>query len=105
MNVALQLPVDEDKLGEFCRKWRISELAVFGSVLRDDFGPESDVDFLVSFAPESKWRLFDKFHMQDELSEIVGRPVDLVDRSALQEARNPFRRRAILNSAQVLNVG
>ena len=105
MNATLRLPLDEKKLGDFCRKWMISELAVFGSVLRDDFGPESDVDFLVSFAQESHWSLFDQIHMQDELSEIVGRPVDFVTREGVESSRNYIRRRAILESAQVLNVG
>jgi predicted nucleotidyltransferase len=104
MNVALPIPIDADKLREFCRKWSITELAVFGSVLRDDFRPDSDVDFLASFAPEARWSLLDHVRMQDELAEIVGRPVDLVTRSAIERSRNPIRRRAILESAQVLHV-
>lgn len=105
MNATLRLPLDEKKLGEFCRKWMISELAVFGSILRDDFGPESDVDFLISFAPESHASLLDFVHMHDELAEIVGRPVDIATREGIESSRNYIRRRAILESAQPLHVG
>jgi hypothetical protein len=105
MNLPLGLPIDSDSLGEFSRKWSISELAVFGSVLRDDFGPESDVDFLATFAPHAQWSLLDHVRMQEELAEIVGRQVDLVTRRAVENSRNPIRRRAILESAQVLHVG
>jgi predicted nucleotidyltransferase len=104
MNSALRLAIDGEKLREFCRRWSISELAVFGSALRDDFGPDSDVDFLASFFPEANWSLLDHVRMQDELSEVVGRPVDLLTRSAVEKSRNPIRRRAILESAQVLHV-
>jgi hypothetical protein len=105
MNLPLSLPIDTDSLGAFSRKWSISELAVFGSVLRDDFGPESDVDFLATFAPDAQWSLLDHVKMQEELAAIVGRPVDLVTRRAVENSRNPIRRRAILESAQVLHVG
>ena len=104
MNSALRIPIDAEKVREFCRKWSITELAVFGSVLRDDFRPDSDVDFLASFAPDARWSLLDHVRMQDELAEIVGRHVDLVTRRAIEKSRNPIRRRAILESAQVLHV-
>jgi predicted nucleotidyltransferase len=105
MLATLQLPLNEEKLREFCRKWMISELAVFGSILRDDFGPESDVDFLVSFAPESHASLLDLVHMHEELAGIVGRPVDIATRKGIENSRNYIRRRAILESAQPLYVG
>jgi len=105
MNSSLRLPIDPEKLRDFCRKWRITELAVFGSVLRDDFRPDSDVDFLAKFDPDARWSLLDHVRMQDELAEIVGRHVDLVTRRAVENSRNPIRRRAILESAQVLHVG
>ena len=104
MNASLRLPIDDEKLGEFCRKWRISELAVFGSVLRDDFGPKSDVDFLATFDPASRWSLLDHVRMQEELAEIVGRRIDLVTRPAVEKSKNFIRRRAILESAQVIHV-
>ncbi len=79
-------------------------MALFGSVLRDDYQPDSDVDVLVTFAPDAKWNLFDHVDMEDELAKILGRPVDLVSRRGIERSRNPFRRRAILDSAQVVHV-
>lgn len=64
------------------------QMALFGSVLRDDFGPESDVDVLVSFAPDARWSLFDLVAMQNELKTTVGREVDLVERSAVEQSEN-----------------
>jgi uncharacterized protein len=89
--------VPQEQISEFCRRWQIVEFALFGSVMRDDFRPDSDVDVLVSFAPDSHWGLGDYVDMQLELSEIFGRQVDLVERSGLQ---NPFLRREILNSLE-----
>jgi len=74
-------------------------LALFGSVLRNDFRPDSDVDVLVSFEPESPWTLWDLSRMREELREIFGREVDLVEKKAL---RNPFRRLAILEGQRVI---
>jgi predicted nucleotidyltransferase len=68
-------------------------------VLRDDFRPDSDVDVLVSFNPTAPWSLFDLVTMQDELQKIFGRTVDLVEREGL---RNPFRKRSILSSREVI---
>jgi predicted nucleotidyltransferase len=93
-----------DKIADFCRRWKITELALFGSVLRDDFRPDSDVDILVTFAPDAEWSLFDHVDMEDELEVILGRPVDLVSRRGLEKSRNYLRRRAILESAQVVHV-
>jgi uncharacterized protein len=91
--------IPKDKLDEFCRRWRIVEMGFFGSILREDFGKESDVDVLVSFAPNSSWTLLDLIAMQDELSDLFGRKVDLVEREAL---RNPFRRREILRTVELV---
>lgn len=98
--VALNLPLD--RIAEFCRRWRISEFALFGSVLRDDFRPDSDVDVMVSFAPDASPSLFDHVDMQDELVEMFGRPVDLVTRRGVERSENRFRRKAILDSARVV---
>ena len=89
----------KDKLAELCRKRQVSELALFGSVLRDDFGAESDVDVLVTFAPDAHPSLFDLVEMREDLKDIFGREVDLVEKAGL---RNPFRRRAILETAEVV---
>jgi len=97
-----RLPIDSDKLREFCTRWKITELALFGSVVRDDFGPDSDVDVLVSFAPEARWTLLDHVRMRDELADIFGRGVDLVTRRSIERSANYLRRRDILGSAQVV---
>ena len=97
MNPSLRL--DKDELTKFCRKWRIRELSIFGSALRDDFGPESDLDFLVSFEPETSIDLFDLIEMKDELESFYGRPIDLVEKEAL---RNPWRKREILRTRELI---
>jgi len=97
--VQSSLPVPAEKIDAFCRKWRIVELALFGSVLRDDFRPDSDVDVLVTFEPSAPWSLWDLIDMRDELRGMFGRQVDLVEERSLS---NPFRRRAILRSKQVI---
>lgn len=97
-----QIPVDRDEIAAFCRRWKITNLSFFGSVLRDDFRPDSDVDVLVSFAPDAHWSLFDMVHMQQEIQNILGRKVDLVSRRAVEASRNYIRRKAILSSTEVV---
>jgi len=89
---------------EFCRRWKIRELAVFGSFLRDDFRPGSDLDFLYTFAADVHWTLFDLVMVDQELSAIVGREVDLVSRSAVERSQNYIRRRHILSTAEPIYV-
>jgi hypothetical protein len=72
-----RIPIESDQIAEFCRRNQIDRLAFFGSVLRDDFGPDSDVDVLVEFEPGARVGFFAIARMQDELSAILGRPVDL----------------------------
>lgn len=91
-------------IAEFCRRWKIRELALFGSFLRDDFGPESDLDFLYTFANDVHWTLFDLDKMERELAAIIGRDVDLVCRSAVERSRNYIRRRHILRTAEPIYV-
>ena len=98
----LERLIPADRMAEFSRRGRITELALFGSVLRDDFGAESDVDVLVSFDPSATWSLWDLITMQDELAAMVGRNVQLVEKEAL---RNPFRRQHILSGSKVIYVG
>lgn len=97
-----KISIDKAKVAGFCSRWKIVEFALFGSVLRDDFGPDSDLDILVTFAPDAKWSLFDHVDMQDELKEMLGREVDLVSRRGIERSANYIRRKAILESAQVL---
>jgi len=92
--------IDRDQIAGFCRRWKITELALFGSVLREDFRPDSDVDVLVSFTPDAEWSLFDHTDMQEELSDIFGRKVDLVSRRAIEGSANWIRRQAILGTAE-----
>ncbi len=95
---AKRLPVNKKKIVEFCKRWQISEFSFFGSVLRDDFRPDSDVDVLVSFRLESKWSLWDLIDMQEELEKMFSRKVDLVEKEAL---RNPYRRHSILKGREI----
>ncbi len=96
--------VDRLGLAELCRRWKVIELAFFGSVLREDFGPESDVDVLVTFASEAEWSLLDLARMQLELSDLFGRPVDLVERQAVEQSENYIRRRHVLESLETVYV-
>jgi|SRR3990172_4789931 len=100
VNGNLELP--DDALAEFCRKWRITEFALFGSVLTEEFRPDSDVDVLVRFEPDAPWDLWDIPTMQEELRAMFGREVDLVDKDAVEQSQNPFRRRGILRNARVV---
>jgi len=98
----LRIDIPRDRIEAFCRRWKIVEFSLFGSVLRDDYGPNSDVDVLVSFAPDANWTLFDLVHMEDELAQIFRRNVDLVLKSGIERSENWIRKRAILESAQVV---
>jgi len=97
--VSRNIDIPRNEIEVFCRKWKIKELSLFGSVLRDDFRPDSDVDVLVSFEPDAPWDLFDLVDMRDELMALFGRDVDLVEKEGL---RNPFRRRTILDTREVI---
>jgi predicted nucleotidyltransferase len=91
--------VDLEAIRYFCEQHGVRTLALFGSALRDDFGPDSDVDVLVEFHSNATVSLFEFARMRDELSALFGREVDLVEKRAL---RNPFRRREILSATQTL---
>ncbi len=88
-----------DKIANFCQRRKITEMALFGSVVRDDFHSKSDIDVLVSFAPDARYSLFDLAYIREELEMILEHDVDLVEKAAL---RNPFRRHHILKNAQVI---
>jgi predicted nucleotidyltransferase len=96
------LSVDEAQIEAFCEKWGIAELAVFGSVLREDFRAASDVDLLITWKPETSRTLLELVHLKDELSELLGRPVDVAQRRLVEADHNEFRRSAILESARTL---
>lgn len=98
------IEIPRDKIAEFCKKWMIREFAFFGSVLRDDFRPDSDIDVVVDFEPDSHRTLFDLISMIDELKGILGRNVDLMTRSAVEQSRNYIRRKEILSTLKVVHV-
>ncbi len=93
------MKIPYDKITAFCRRRQITEMALFRSTLRGDFHATSDIDILVTFAPETHYSLFDLAYMQDEPKAILGRRVDIVEKAAL---RNPFRRRHILENMKVI---
>lgn len=94
---AVEIP--KSAIEAFCQKWKIGEFSLFGSILREDFGPDSDVDVLIEFSVEADWSLYEWVEMKEELERLFGRKVDLVAKEGL---RNPFRRKAILSSREVL---
>lgn len=94
-----RIPIPEQRVRDFCQRWKIGELSVFGSVVREDFGPDSDVDVLVTFSNDARWSLYDWADMIAELREIFGRDVDLL---STQSLRNPFRRHEILRTRETL---
>ncbi|MEP0915622.1 nucleotidyltransferase family protein [Leptolyngbya sp. DQ-M1] len=99
----IQIEIDQEKIIQFCQRWKITEFALFGSVLRDDFRPnDSDIDVLVSFDQEARWTLFDLVEMEEEIQKIFDRKVDLVSRRGIERSHNYLRRKAILGSAKVI---
>ena len=99
--MSVRIGVPKDKIAQFCRRRQVKELAIFGSPLGDDFRPDSDVDVLVVFQDKAKWNLFDHMKAEEELKQIFGREVDLVEKKAI---RNPFRRHHILSNYKVIYV-
>jgi len=117
LELAVKLPLDRiaeiwrqygvtlppDRVAELCRKYDVVELSVFGSVLRDDFGPKSDIDFLVVFRDGDYGPWMAKLHrMEAELGALVGREVDLVTKESVLQSENWIRRNHILDSARVI---
>jgi predicted nucleotidyltransferase len=98
-DLAARIDLDEARLAAFCKRWRVACLELFGSVVRRDFHAGSDVDVLVTFCPEADWSLLDHARMEEELSALFGRPVDLLTRRSVERAANPLRRASILANA------
>ena len=96
--VRIRLP--RQRIGAFCRRHQIKKLSLFGSVLRDDFGPHSDIDVLVEFEAGAGHSLFDMVRMEQELGQLLHRDVDLIERTVVQESENYIRRRDILRSLE-----
>jgi uncharacterized protein len=100
----LRIPLPMAQIASFCRRWSIARLEVFGSALRDDFRPDSDLDLLATYAPEARWSLLDRVRMKLELEAMLGREVDLLNRRALEKTRTHTRAAAILAQAEPLYV-
>ena len=100
--MAVELPME--RIGQFCRRWKIKELWLFGSVLRGDYEARSDVDLMARFAPDTRMSLLDLLRAQNELSDMLGRPVDLVLREDIERSENWIRRKDILESAREIYV-
>ncbi len=98
----LKCDISAELVASFCRQWQISELALFGSILRGDFGPGSDLDVLVTFAPDTRWSLLDHIQMEKELENLLNCPVDLLTKQAVERSSNWLLRREILGTAEVI---
>jgi len=96
--VSPAISVSKEKLADLCRRYHVQRIRLFGSALREDFGPESDVDVLVEFAPDAQIGFIALSRLQRELTDLFQRPVDLVPRDGLK----PAIREAVLSSAVVL---
>lgn len=97
-----KIALDMVKIEDFCRRWGVEEVALFGSVLREDFGPESDLDILVTFAPERRPTGPELARMGRELKELFHRPIDLLSRRGVEQSRNVQLRQEILSTAEVI---
>lgn len=99
-SVAIDLPTE--KIADFCQRWQVTEFALFGSVLRDDFRPDSDIDIMVQFHPEAHPTFSSLDQMEAELKTMFHRDIDLITRQGIETSRNYLRRHEILSSAQVI---
>ncbi|RMF65613.1 MAG: DNA polymerase subunit beta [Cyanobacteria bacterium J069] len=100
----MQIPLPQPAIADFCEKWQVQELSFFGSVLREDFHTDSDVDVLVSFRESAAWGLLEFVRMKRELEQLLGREVDLLTKKSIEQSHNWIRRREILETAQVVYV-
>ena len=97
-----RIAIPADGIAAFCERWQVTELALFGSVLRDDFRPDSDIDVLIAFSDGARHTLFDMVHMEEELKALFRRDVDLTERAGIEQSRNYLRRRAVLQSVETI---
>jgi len=100
--MSLKITIPKESIEAFCRRHGIRRLALFGSVLREDFGPDSDVDVLVDFDRGVDLGLLEIVAIENELSAILGRKVDLADREEVERSENYIRRRHILGTAETV---
>lgn len=104
MKQQLKIQLSQQALAAFCQKWKITEMSFFGSVLREDFRPDSDIDILVSFEDDSPWGILELVRMKRELKTLLGREVDVLTKKAIEQSHNWIRRQEILGTAQVVYV-
>lgn len=97
--IGQRIDVSSEQIEDFCKRWQIIELSFFGSVLRDDFRPDSDIDILVEFLPDRHLSWDDHINIKAEISDLFGRQVDLVNKKYL---KNPYRRHEILRTHEVI---
>ena len=100
--IKARMGISPSEIAAFCKRRQITELALFGSVLRDDFGPDSDIDVLVKFSPEAKLSFLALEQMEEELSRMLDRKVDLLTRRSVEQNPNWIRRENILGSAKTI---
>ena len=96
-----RIPLDQEKIKAFCERWKIVEFSLFGSVLTDEFRPDSDVDVMVTFADDAPWTIFDMVDLENELEKIVKRKVDVVTRLSVERSANYILRKSILNTSRM----
>ena len=96
------ISIPDEQLADFCRRWQIAELALFGSILRSDFTEKSDVDFLVTYAPDKIRLPWGEQPEVEELEQLLGRKVDWIPKNAVEHSRNPISRKSILQSAETI---
>ncbi len=94
--------LETEKIKQICQQWQIEELALFGSVLREDFNPTSDIDVLVSFAESAQITFFDLDTIEQQLSKLFNRSVDVVTKRAIEQSHNWIRKKNILENAQII---
>lgn len=104
LNRELPIELPPAKMAEFCQRWKVEEFYLFGSVLREDFRPDSDIDVMVKFKPNAGWGLLELVRMKRELETWLKRPVDLITKKAIEQSHNWIRRQEILETAQRIYV-
>ncbi|MGG6262968.1 nucleotidyltransferase family protein [Leptolyngbya sp. AN03gr2] len=103
MQPTIQIPLSQAEIAQFCQRWKIREFYLFGSVLRDDFRPDSDVDVMVTFAPDAEWG-FEFVEIKRELEQLFDRKVDLLTKASIEQSHNWIRRKEILGTAKLIYV-
>ena len=96
------LNTSNDKLKLLCQKYKVKELSLFGSSLRNDFNSESDIDLLITFDEKAEFSLFDMVHIKEEFEKLFGRSVDLVSKKGIERSKNIYRKKAILENSMVI---